>query len=380
MMGENSKIRIYNYLIEAKAKININIQAYFLKILISRQYYLIVFFLYLIILGFQLYLLSDRYHDIIIGEIFWSFWLDFILFLFASVLLRKLYFKIIDVENEVIKRLKFYEDEREIPENVIIHAENQLNYIRNEIFDLRHILIFGFLFGFFVCIVVIYLNVLDDYPYLIFHFFFGFNHGMGLLICLKGEKLCKTISKNYVKTVDILDPDGMGGFRKLSRFLVNITIYLITVIILDFFILSCTITSNSENFKLVVAICLFLAILISISLLLISFISIRSALVHHKKEKIEYIGKKYNEIESNFLEKLSSNKEASSDALYLLALNDMYELIKNMKMWPLYETFSKTIPFVIAVIYLIMDKISFNIVDFVTIVSSTAMNMTNSFY
>lgn len=297
---------------------------------------------------------------------FWSFWLDFILFLFVSVLFRKIYFKSDDVENEVIKRLSIFNEEgREISEDEINNAKKQLKHIRDEAFNPRNILIFGFIVGFFVSLTVIYLNVLDDYPYLIFHFFFGFNHGMGLLIGLKGYKYCNTISKNYVKTVDILDPDGMGGFRKLSGFFVNATIYLIIVLVLDFFILSCTFTNESKIFTLIVEICLLLAFFTSISILLISFINIRSTLVHHKNKKIKCIGKKYNEIESIFLKKLSDKVDASSDALYLLTLNEMYELIKNMKLWPLYETFLKVIPFILYVFYLILTKVIAELISYI---------------
>ena len=337
-----------------------NIWKYFIKISTSKLYYLIISFFYLIILVFQLYFSS--YHDIISDK---TFWLDFILFILVGILLRIFYFKTNDVKNEVIERLNiFYEEGRGISEHEIIDAGFQLDHIIREAFNPRNLLIFGFIGGFFVSLTVIHLNVLDDYPYLIFHFFFGFNHGMGLLICLKGYKFSKNVGKNYIKTIDIFDPDGMGGFRKLSKLFVDATIFTIIVLILDFLILSCTFTNESENFKLIVEICLLSAIIISISILFISFNTIRSTLVIHKKKKLEYIGKKYNEIESNFWESLLNKKDASSDALTLLTINEMYELIKNMKMWPLYETFSKVIPFILIVFYLIMEKVIAKLISY----------------
>lgn len=346
------KIRINNYI--AKYKIEKN-NIFFYKIVPNKLYYYSLFsFFYLIILVFQLvqlyFLTPDRFQDIISEK---SFWLDFILFLFTTYILRHFYFNFNDAIIEIIGRLKSVGN---VSKSEISNAESQLHLLMQQTFNPKNLINFGIIGGLFVSLTVIYLEVWKDYPYLIFHFFFGFNHGMGLFICFKGYKFSEKTSSNYVKMVDILDSDGMGGFKRLTKFYVDSVFFMAIFIILDVLILSITFSGGSKIFKLIVQICLLIAIIVSLSTLLISFNKIRTTLIRHKIEKIENIRKRYNEIESLFWENLSNKKDVSSEALTLMSLNEMHEHINKMTMWPLYKIVTKLFLILSSVSYLILQK------------------------
>ena len=289
---------------------------------------------YLLISLIQIVFLWDIKNDLKSDHIFI---LDFILFIYSSIFIRELYIKSEYIIKEVTDKLKIdYETE-------FFEANKQLNDIRMKLFTLKNFLKSGIIGGFFVCLVIYFSGVVEEYPHMIFHFFFGFNHGIGLLIGLKAYSFCKKVGSSYIKTIDILDPDGMGGFKKISKTFENSIFLFIFGIILDTLILYPTFNDNSDIFKIITKLLLSLTLFISSSILMLSFFRIWKTLEKEKQKKIEFITKYYNEAERRFWKNLSDGSDVSADSLALISMNEMFEKINNVKMWPLYKIFLKAI-------------------------------------
>ena len=157
------------------------------------------------------------------------------------------------------------------------------------------------------------------------------------------QSFCKKVGSSYIKTIDILDPDGMGGFKKISKTFENSIFLFIFGIILDTLILYPTFNDNSDIFKIITKLLLSLTLFISSSILMLSFFRIWKTLEKEKQKKIEFITKYYNEAERRFWKNLSDGSDVSADSLALISMNEMFEKINNVKMWPLYKIFLKAI-------------------------------------
>lgn len=303
---------------------------------------------YLLISLIQIVFLWDIKSDLKSDSIFIF---DFILFIYSSIFIREIYIKSENVIKEVTEKLKIDS------ETEFFMANKQLNDIRIKIFNPKNFLKSGIIGGFFVCLIVYFSEVVEEYPYMIFHFFFGFNHGIGLLIGLKVYSFCEKVGSNYIKTLDILDPDGLGGFNKISKTFENSIFLFIFGIILDTLILYPTFNDNSDIFKIITKSLLFLALFISIFIIIISYFRIWNTLEKEKQKKIKFITKYYNEAERRFWKNLSDGSDVSADSVALICMNEMFEKINNVKMWPLYKIFIKAILLVSAIVIFIL-KIS----------------------
>jgi hypothetical protein len=287
-------------------------------------FYLIVFVFHFIIF----------FIDIVIFNVTidFAFSLHYLLFIFACYLIRFFYFQSNELIEEIVKKKKSVENKKEQNSK---SAESYLYKLRRNIFNVNRMFWTGILGGSFVTIVVIVSNVLNDYPYLLSHFLFGFYHGIGLLFIYFWLKFCHTLSKNFIKTIDIFDPDGMGGFRKLSDLFVHTTSSILLILILDFFILFSAFNNNSESFRLIVQSCFIIALIINFLALLTAYLKIRSTLLTYKIKKKDRILDFLNKIEDQFLINLSEKKDISSDVYSLLGLNILFEYCNKINLLPL---------------------------------------------
>jgi hypothetical protein len=298
--------------------------------MISPYSYMInILFIYFVLLVIQLLILKDLIINVITDYVLW---LDLFFFLYASYIMRVIYFDARQTKSELMNRLglvglsgKEYDEKDKKLEKYIVDIAFNPNYQ----------LIFGFLGGFTVSLIMYYVNVLHDYPYLLFNFLFGFNNGIFIPVAIGGLLLSRNASKNYIKTVDILDPDGMGGFRKFSELFVDVTTMGILFITFDFLIISSAFTRSTDIFKLIVVICLLITILGGIFFLFSSLYIVRKSLLKHRNIKMELIREEYRKIENRFWDKMSKDKDVSSEAVSIPIMSQMFEQMRGMTMWPI---------------------------------------------
>lgn len=299
----------------------------------SYLFYFRILLFHLLVLGCQIFILFLN-DEIDVIKSHYAFWLDFFLFIVVCCMIRHFYFKSNEIIKEVIEKLKRIDNENE---EIVKFAEYDLYEIRRNTFDFKKIISYGFWGGGFVSSTVLLLNVYKDYPYLLFHFLFGFYHGVGLLFVINWIRFSKVVSKNYIKTIDVFDPDRMGGFSNLKSLFLQTTILLLFILTLDYFILLNAFNNSSENFRTVVQSCFIIAIIANLLVLAYSYSKIRRTILIYKNQKKKIIVEKFNEIEDRFLKNLSNEKDVSSDVQSLLGLKMLYEYCNKMNLSPLSE-------------------------------------------
>lgn len=299
----------------------------------SYLFYFRILLFHLLVLGCQIFILFLN-DEIDVIKSHYTFWLDLFLFIVVCCMIRHFHFKSNEIIKEVIEKLKRIDNKEE---EIVKLAEYDLYEIRRNTFDFKKIIRYGLWGGGFVSFTVLFLNVYKDYPYLLFHFFFGFYHGVGLLFVINWIRFSKVVSKNYIKTIDVFDPDRIGGFSNLKSLFLQTTILLLFILTLDYFILLDAFNNTSENFRIVVKSCFIIAIIANLLVLAISYSKIRATILIYKKQKKKDIVEKINEIEDRFLKNLSDEKDVSSDVQSLLGLKMLYEYCNKMNLSPLSE-------------------------------------------
>lgn len=136
-----------------------------------------------------------------------------------------------------------------LPENARIELMNVL-YLAYQ----PAVLLGGALLGgTFVFSVMYVLNVFFAYPHLFLNFGFGTAHGVFLGPALGGVYILYRAFSRYIINVNILDPDGMDGYREIGDTIVTRTISGILFITLDFIILSSVAFTGYTEFQIVVS-------------------------------------------------------------------------------------------------------------------------------
>lgn len=287
-------------------------------------FFILILLFYSFILIIQILQLTGRSYDIPRNNVFWG---DYFLFIYASLALRDIYLKYSETKSEILNWLKIDgKSDEEITE-----ADIQLTTIGKLAVNPVMLLVSGLLGGYIVYSIVSNLEVIEEYPYPIFHFFFGFNHSMALPIIIFGIYFIRKISKNYMKNIEILDIDYIGGFKKMSDLLFEMTILFLLIVVFDFIILYSTLSRYWE-----ILICFMFVIALGPILLFSTFLILESTFSKLKRKKIECIKKKLYVAEKNFWKKLSNStkEDISYDVTIILTLTKMLEEVRIINMWP----------------------------------------------
>lgn len=179
------------------------------------------------------------------------------------------------------------------------------------------------------------LGVLWAYPYWVMNFGFGAAHGLFIGPALASIALVYKTSTSYIVTIDVLDPDGVGGYRKIGNTLVTITVYGIAIATLDVLILSSVALLGTPTFHVVVGV-LYGLVLASLVLgTLVSAWMIRRRLLSIRDHKVEDMRRRLRDVESRFWSKQAEGQPTQGEALNIVTMNSIFQQLYSMDMWPL---------------------------------------------
>jgi len=283
-----------------------------------------------IILLLVLQLLVSFVAGKLIGTILsYVFWFDFILFIYVFWGLEKIFIDIDTARSDIILN-----QQKDIDEQKIREMDTEIKGDITSCFDPKKMIVSGILAGLFVLFSIFTLGVSGEYPFHIFNFMFGFFHGFVLYPAAYINKTVKKLRKNILY-IGVLDPDGLGGYRRVGKSLLNVTIIIMMGLTIDFIILSSAMFVTSPLFKISTIISYFFAIIVITIDLFSTIFIIRNKLLELRDQRIREIGNIFSQIEKNFWKKLSVGEDISKESFAIMGINNIFEQLRRMDMWPI---------------------------------------------
>lgn len=178
------------------------------------------------------------------------------------------------------------------------------------------------------------LGVFSAYPYLLLDFGFGAAHGVFLGPAVAGAYLVVRALEEYIVDIDLMDPDGVGGYREIGNGIVTVASYGILVVTLDFLILSSVAFTEFTDFQLVVT-GLYLLVLVAFSLGSVGITSlVRRKLLAVRDRKVDLMQEAFVRQEHAYWEKQMAGG-GLAEAVHILAMQSMFHQLNRMSLWPI---------------------------------------------
>lgn len=141
--------------------------------------------------------------------------------------------------------------------------------------------------------------------------------------------------QKYVVDINLLDPDGVGGYRQIGDGIVKLGTYGILFITLDFIILSSVAFTRYTDFQFVVSVIYVTVLIIFVLTIFYITLSIRQELLEIRDLKIKAMQSMFVVTETNYWSKLQSGDENLSEAVNLLSMYAVFHQMNSMNMWPI---------------------------------------------
>jgi len=178
-------------------------------------------------------------------------------------------------------------------------------------------------------------NALSAYPYLALNFAFGAAHGVFLAPVVGGLYVLVRAPNRYIVDIDLLDPDGVGGYRAIGDGITTLAIHGILLVTLDFVILSSVAFTAFTAFQGVVATCYLLALGAFVGATLGTTTHIRAELLSVRRRRTVALREAFAELERRYWRRYGEGQFPVEEAVTLMALYGMFHQIDRMNMWPI---------------------------------------------
>lgn len=192
----------------------------------------------------------------------------------------------------------------------------------------------GLVGGVFALVVMGALDVFDSYPYLYLNYAYGAGHGFFYGPLFGSVYLIHKISNDYIIDVDILAPDGVGGYRNVGEAIVDLISYGILLVTLDFVILSSVSFLDRPTFRTAALVVYGLMLSGLLALTVYGVLSLRKRLLAIRERKTDAMREKFKAIEVSYWRKLDGNESPEPEATHIATMNTMFERLQSMALWP----------------------------------------------
>lgn len=189
--------------------------------------------------------------------------------------------------------------------------------------------------GTFGVAVMYALGVLDAYPHLLTDFTYAAVHGLYYGPLIGGVLLVRRITAKYIVDVDVLAPDGMGGYRAIGDGLFSLVTYAVVLVTLDFVVLSSVSFLDEPLFQTAVTV-IYVAMLVTfVVLALVAAVAIRRQLLAVRDEKVDDLREEFEEVEAAYWDKRHRGEDTRVEAADLRTMRAMFDELNGMALWPL---------------------------------------------
>lgn len=193
----------------------------------------------------------------------------------------------------------------------------------------------GFLGGIFSLAVMWLLDVFHYFPYLTMNYAYGAGHGFFYGPIIGSVYLIYKVSSEYIVDIDVLDPDGVGGYGDIGDAIIDVIILGIILVTLDFIILSSVTFIDEPLFQAAVFGLYALMLLTLLGLAVFGVMRIRKRLLEIREGKTERMREAFKAVEERYWEKLDRGESPHPEADHIETMDTMFNRLHSMELWPI---------------------------------------------
>lgn len=179
------------------------------------------------------------------------------------------------------------------------------------------------------------MGVFEAYPYRVMNFAFGAAHGVFIGPFVAGVYIVSQANSRYLVDINLLDPNGVGGYRQVGNGIVKLSTYAIVILTLDFFILSSVTFTEYEQFQIVVSALFLSVLLVVVVATAVVTVLVRRKLLKLRSQKVDIMQQMFADVEREYWRKFHTNSQNLSEALNILSMYAMFYQMSDMDMWPI---------------------------------------------
>lgn len=238
-------------------------------------------------------------------------------------------------EGAVVHEREFGVASEESPDVTADEMREEMNRIMNYAFHPYFIFLGGLIGGVFSLAVMWALDVFGSYPYLMLNYAYGAGHGFFYAPFLGSVVLIKRISNEYIVDIDVLDPDGVGGYRDIGDAIITLIIYGIFLVTLDFVILSSVSFIGRPVFQVAVFALYAGMLAFLLGLTVFGVYSLRKRLLTIRERKTDFMRQQYETVEARYWQKLRDDEPPDPESDHIQTMQTMFDQLHSMELWPI---------------------------------------------
>lgn len=212
---------------------------------------------------------------------------------------------------------------------------DDVDSIMNLAFHPAVVFVGGIVGGIFALLVMWLLDVFSAYPYVLLDYAYGAGHGFYYGPIIGAVYFIYKVPEEYIVDIDMLDPDGVGGYQQIGDAIISLITYGVFLVTLDFIILSSATFIGRPVFTTAVFGLYGLMLLFLLSLTVFGVISIRSKLLDIREQKSNLMREQFQEIEERYWRKLNEGENPSPESEHIETMDTMFNRLHSMELWPI---------------------------------------------
>jgi len=212
---------------------------------------------------------------------------------------------------------------------------DEINYVMDKAFAPITVLVGGFIGGVFGLAVMWLLNAFQYFPHMFMNYAYGAGHGFFYGPIIGSVYLIYKISTEYIIDIDILDPDGVGGYGDIGDAIINLIIMGVFLVTIDFIILSSVTFVDEPLFQAAVFGLYILMIVFLLGLTVFGIIAIRKRLLKIREQKTQMMREEFKKIEKRYWEKLERKESPRPESEHIETMETMFNRLHSMELWPI---------------------------------------------
>ncbi|MFC6989530.1 hypothetical protein ACFQJD_13965 [Haloplanus sp. GCM10025708] len=173
------------------------------------------------------------------------------------------------------------------------------------------------------------------YPHTLTLLALGAAHGLFLAPFLGTLVLASRMTSSFIQNVDSLDPDGVGGYRRIGDASVTLVVYGVVLMTFDFVTASSVTFVPGLDARIAVFGAYGVVLAVMIGLTLLTTHLIRSRLLTIRDRKLAIIRWNFRQAEQGFWTAHADGESTDEAALDVVAMATMYDQLAEMNMWPI---------------------------------------------
>lgn len=177
-------------------------------------------------------------------------------------------------------------------------------------------------------------GLFDVISYWLIGALFLFAHGLFFIPAAFGVLIVNKITNEYITDIDVISPDGVGGYEEIGNGIITVASYALFLTTLDFIVISAISYTPSSSLQAVVGAAFGMWVILVLSYIVYVIVSIRSRLMEIRDVKFQKLKSQFKGTETAYWSKQSGSEDRRQEALDMMAMRSMFNELNQMDLWP----------------------------------------------